>query len=339
MLSDYPSIISREPRGGGPASPSKGHSAGGARSGREKQGPGCGGRSSGTAGVGSLVHGGGLFTIPAIALPVNLRTSTLFIGTFAVLNCRPAITPVHTLQHRLFRATLCLSGRGVQVLGNNPVSIEPGVLLILPPGPMPLAHEALDRPLVSVEFGFRLKGGVAARPKAIQLQHGELAQFKELLSHFLRFQTQAGGLTNSEGSIVILQMLTVLLRSAGMMEPACAMSAGNHVSAMHRLLLTMPLDSSLQQVVDRSGYQRDHLNRLVKKETGLTLGQFRAQRRLSRAKELLGCGVKVGDVAGEIGLPDQSYFARWFRHQTGLSPSCWLQAGDQRAPLESAMCG
>ncbi|HWA85899.1 MAG TPA: helix-turn-helix transcriptional regulator, partial [Opitutus sp.] len=110
-------------------------------------------------------------------------------------------------------------------------------------------------------------------------------------------------------------------------------------SAMHRLLLTMPLESTLQHVVQRSGYQRDHLNRLVKKETGLTLGQFRAQRRLSRAKELLARGVKVGDVAGEIGLPDQSYFARWFRRQTGQSPSHWLHAGAPRAPLDLALCG
>jgi AraC family L-rhamnose operon transcriptional activator RhaR len=75
--------------------------------------------------------------------------------------------------------------------------------------------------------------------------------------------------------------------------------------------------------VQRSGYQRDHLNRLVKRETGLTLGQLRMQRRLARAKELLAQGIRVADVAEAVGVLDQNYFARWFRRQTGQPPSRW----------------
>jgi AraC family L-rhamnose operon transcriptional activator RhaR len=34
-------------------------------------------------------------------------------------------------------------------------------------------------------------------------------------------------------------------------------------------------------------------------------------------------GGGVAAVAAELGFADQSYFARWFRKQTGLSPSQW----------------
>jgi AraC family L-rhamnose operon transcriptional activator RhaR len=87
-----------------------------------------------------------------------------------------------------------------------------------------------------------------------------------------------------------------------------------------------PTASSLN-VVKQSGYHRDHLNRLVKKETGLTLGQFRMQLRLEKAKDLLSSGVQVGNVATMVGFLDQSYFARWFRRQTGQPPSRWSRRG------------
>ena len=71
------------------------------------------------------------------------------------------------------------------------------------------------------------------------------------------------------------------------------------------------------------GYQRDHLNRILKRESGLTLGQHRAQVRLGEAKRLLGKQLAIGEVGSRVGFDDQNYFARWFRAQTGLSPSSW----------------
>jgi AraC family transcriptional activator of pobA len=79
----------------------------------------------------------------------------------------------------------------------------------------------------------------------------------------------------------------------------------------------------LREVIRRSGYQRDHLNSLIKRESGITLGQYRSQRRLALAKRLLTEQVRVSAVAAAVGLPDQSYFARWFRKQTGQQPSTW----------------
>jgi len=33
--------------------------------------------------------------------------------------------------------------------------------------------------------------------------------------------------------------------------------------------------------------------------------------------------MRVADVAEAVGVLDQSYFARWFRRQTGQPPSRW----------------
>jgi AraC family L-rhamnose operon transcriptional activator RhaR len=73
----------------------------------------------------------------------------------------------------------------------------------------------------------------------------------------------------------------------------------------------------------RVGLQKDYLNRLVRRACGLTLGQWRDRELLRAAESKLRRGLTVIDVAGELGFNDSSYFARWFRKQTGLTPVQW----------------
>jgi AraC family L-rhamnose operon transcriptional activator RhaR len=82
-------------------------------------------------------------------------------------------------------------------------------------------------------------------------------------------------------------------------------------------------DVSLEDIASHTGYQHDHLNRLLRAECGLTLGQLRSRVRLKRAVTLLGEKVPIQEVGEKIGILDPNYFARWFRQQTGVSPSSW----------------
>jgi len=72
-----------------------------------------------------------------------------------------------------------------------------------------------------------------------------------------------------------------------------------------------------------AGYQHDYLNRLLKEHEGLTLGQLRAHKLLARVQRLLRQAGSIAEVAEAVGFDDPNYFARWFRKQTGLSPSRW----------------
>ncbi|MGI9242303.1 MAG: helix-turn-helix transcriptional regulator, partial [Verrucomicrobiales bacterium] len=83
-------------------------------------------------------------------------------------------------------------------------------------------------------------------------------------------------------------------------------------------------DWTLRDLAKRLGYQQDYLNRQLKAECGLTLGQLRARSRLEKAQRLLRDRSRsIADVAEAIGLLDNNYFARWFKQQTGLTPSAW----------------
>jgi AraC family transcriptional activator of pobA len=64
----------------------------------------------------------------------------------------------------------------------------------------------------------------------------------------------------------------------------------------------------------------------VRRACGLTLGQWRDRELLRTAEDQLKRGARVAVVSASLGFSDPSYFARWFRKQTGLPPSHWQSA-------------
>jgi len=90
---------------------------------------------------------------------------------------------------------------------------------------------------------------------------------------------------------VVLDVLDMALKSNGWMQPMNRFSTAKHYSIakrVERLLETRDgAEVSLHQIAEMTGYQHDHLNRLLRAECGLTLGQLRARVRLRRAAALL----------------------------------------------------
>lgn len=66
----------------------------------------------------------------------------------------------------------------------------------------------------------------------------------------------------------------------------------------------------------------NYLNKTVKHNTHRTAIDWIEISRLNQAKILLkDRTIPIGDVAGRVGVQDQSYFARFFKKKTGLTPS------------------
>ena len=69
---------------------------------------------------------------------------------------------------------------------------------------------------------------------------------------------------------------------------------------------------------------RFQLYRAMRRETGLGPKEWTARRRVDQACRLLrGTRQPVAEIAVAVGLPDANYFARFFRKQTGFTPSAW----------------
>lgn len=71
-----------------------------------------------------------------------------------------------------------------------------------------------------------------------------------------------------------------------------------------------------------AGISENYLSRQVKQSTGRSVGTWIDIARLVRAKRLLAdTSLPIIDVASAVGLDDQSYFARFFKRETGQTPS------------------
>lgn len=79
---------------------------------------------------------------------------------------------------------------------------------------------------------------------------------------------------------------------------------------------------TLGEVARKCGASMNHLNRILKKQTGRTFHQLLLGERLARARELLDHGeLNCTEAALESGFNDSNYFSRIFRKTYGYSPS------------------
>ncbi|MFC4775659.1 response regulator [Paenibacillus sp. GCM10023252] len=80
-------------------------------------------------------------------------------------------------------------------------------------------------------------------------------------------------------------------------------------------------DVSLQQLASRFFLSREYVSRRFKQETGQNLSEYVERLRVDKAKLLLGNpDLKITDIAAMVGYPDEKYFSKVFKKQTGFPP-------------------
>lgn len=80
-------------------------------------------------------------------------------------------------------------------------------------------------------------------------------------------------------------------------------------------------------VAEQFGYHPDYLTALFRRATGKTLCAYIKEVRVRKAKKLLiTTDLRVGEVAHEVGFPDERYFMRVFRRTEGITPTEYRNA-------------
>ncbi len=127
---------------------------------------------------------------------------------------------------------------------------------------------------------------------------------------------------------LLLRLAAVLLEDellAVKGEQLTAASAGERIlQILDGISITELISASVDELAQKFGYSRRHLNRLFHAQFGFSVGALRKEMRLLKATRLLrDPHAKITNVAVEAGFNHQGLFNSSFRKRFGLSPSRW----------------
>ena len=238
-----------------------------------------------------------------------------------------AVWTTHAHDHG--QLLIYLSGRGRQMLDDRPHDCRPGTVVWVPPGMTHAFSRQMTRaPLVLVIDCDLASTRATAHPCA-QMPDASLTKVRAAVTRLFALRAAEQRESMLIVGAHVLEILDRVLLAAGWLKPFNRFAdnrTGALVKFTERLIERMDgPETTLEEIASRAGYQVDHLNRKLKADCGLTLGQLRSRLRLRRAQLLIRQGHPMSSVAERIGILDNNYFSRWFRRQTGMTPSQFRQ--------------
>lgn len=273
--------------------------------------------------------------------PLQLQNLGLSLPSLRVHRLRlnhhmpEAIWTTHAHEHG--QLLIYLAGRGKQQMGERAYDCRPGTVIYVEPGQAHAYSRQMSRAPMILVIDLDLEiTRATAHPCALMPLAGlkrVLAAIGKLLAIRMPEQRESMLMVAS----IVLEILDRALLAAGWLKPVNRFG-DNRAKALtlftERLLERMNgPDVTLEEIAKRAGYEVEGLNRKLKAECGLTLGQLRSRLRLQRAQVLIRQGYPMQTVAEKVGIPDNNYFSRWFRQQTGMTPSQFKNSPHQPTRL------
>jgi AraC-like DNA-binding protein len=236
---------------------------------------------------------------------------------------REAEVAPHSHEHA--QLILYLTGEGFQSVGRRRRLARSGDLFVIPAG-VPHGFALQSQPT----GGDPSPGSARRRPVCLVLDFDQPAPSRMRVAHRHLPPGRISELhallarVPTKGRLTLANYPAILAVVAQLLEQtpaAVAPPRDSGVFAKVRELVGGP--TSLAHVARASGYHRDHLTRKLKRETGLGLRAHRDRLRLESAQAALRTAVPIAQAATLAGFDDPNYFTRWFRRQTGKSPTQW----------------
>lgn len=226
---------------------------------------------------------------------------------------------------------LYLRGRGTQRIGSKIHPVAPGAVFFIPPGKEHSFLEQSPRLAICMVADLDGEGPVRLGVSSGWLPAEELARVRQRINNLAHHRDPSdgsnAGLELGPGAAALL--LLESCRRACLIQSASDPAEAADSSLTRRLLRSLDpggLAPAPGEIARRVGLQQDYLNRLVRRGTGLTLGQWRASQLLKASERELAKGESIGEAAVRLGFSDPNYFSRWFRRQTGVTPGAWQKS-------------
>lgn len=149
---------------------------------------------------------------------------------------------------------------------------------------------------------------------------GIAAVFTEMQREFNAAETNAAEVLRAWLRILFARVLRLL----GKNRPPATPSRQSILVRQFRIAVERGFrrDHPLASYARELGVTANHLNDVVRAEAGCSAGSLVRQRRLLDARRLLShSDLTVSEIGYQTGFPDPSYFGRFFRRETGLTPA------------------
>jgi AraC-like DNA-binding protein/ligand-binding sensor protein len=190
--------------------------------------------------------------------------------------------------------------------------------------------------LVPVLVGGKHIGNLVAGPFSLeQLDAAKLARITDHLRKFdLEGQTDRLQVSWQHSPVITKEKVEAVLTLIGMFADHLTQAANHLISSTSSAPSTLleKVDAylkemeneevSLSEVAKRVAVSPCHFCKLFKKQTGLTFSEYRVQRRIDKAKQLLlDPSLRISEAAFQAGFESLPYFNRAFRRYMRCSPS------------------
>lgn len=232
---------------------------------------------------------------------------------------------------------LCISGEAEFLFSDGRITLHPGQVMFLSANDAYTVQCAGDTPFIHYTVNFRLMPDRECIERAPVLaalcsgsyrfltNEGNYHQYEPEFAQLLSvWQTKTSGYRMMAKSI-LYRILYKYLSDIGH-----DLYYSDHY---HRLIPAQELldtrymeDHSIASLASRCGMSETHFRRLFHELFGCTPSEYRMQKRLLHAKDLLMSGeYSVTEAAHSVGFSDGNYFARLFKRENGVSPTAFLK--------------
>jgi AraC family L-rhamnose operon transcriptional activator RhaR len=261
---------------------------------------------------------------PLLLQALDIHLPGVHIRRLALHRHLSETTDIRPHTHKFSQCLVYLSGQGQQRIRDAVYATQTGTAAFIPPQVEHAFHRMAARHPICLIMDFDWRGAPKRPAQVVSLPLAGLREIRHLLAGISHLQRQSNAKPPLLMSATIIKLLNAILGGMALTQP-------HHLEPLSPLsrkvdaLLAAPESAgvSLGELAGRAGYQHDYLNRVLKRHAGLTLGQFRSRKLVPKAQQLLRQKDSIAAVASEMGFTEPNYFARWFRKQTGQTPSAW----------------
>ena len=214
-----------------------------------------------------------------------------------------------------FDLTMVAEGRLSYIINNQPVILEAGDAILLPPGAT-RSRIGLKEKVHYISFNFHTKEKINL---PLIMRHSVTPEILSLFNAFtprLVFGPSSEINAPAKASHILGYILEVF-------NTAYQLNTQNpHVlNAIKYIKLNIEHQISLSDIATHLNLSREYTASLFKKETGMSVSSYINERKLALACDLIrNRELSLADIAKACGYENYGYFSRVFKQRFGISP-------------------